>query len=124
MAELGGKISGRVKVGPFTPGGQGTLAPPSAPIAQKYPDVQLSACEGYTDTLIEWVVSGQLDVAIVNLPLRKVPLAAHHILDEEMVRWGLEVPGMVRVWRILLEEGLIGKEIPPRVEEMVEALCR
>jgi DNA-binding transcriptional LysR family regulator len=36
--------------------------------AQKYPDVELSACEGYTDTLIEWVVSGQLDVAIINMP--------------------------------------------------------
>ncbi|MGB4210132.1 MAG: ATP-binding cassette domain-containing protein, partial [Thermovirgaceae bacterium] len=46
------------------------------------------------------------------------------LLDEEMARWGLEVPGMVRVWRMLLEEGFIGKETPPRVEEMVEALCR
>jgi DNA-binding transcriptional LysR family regulator len=42
-------------------------------------------CEGYTDTLIDWVVAGELDVAIVNIPLRKIPLTAHHILDEEMM---------------------------------------
>jgi LysR family nitrogen assimilation transcriptional regulator len=85
MAQLDGKVSGRVKVGLITSVAQSTLAPSFATIAQKYPDVQLSACEGYTDTLIEWVTSGQLDVAIINLPRRKLPLAAHHILDEEMV---------------------------------------
>ena len=46
------------------------------------------------------------------------------LLGEELVRWGLEVPGMVKVWRMLLEEGLIDKGTPPRAEEMVEALCR
>lgn len=46
------------------------------------------------------------------------------LLGEDLVKWGLEIPGIVRVWRILLDEGLFGTETPPRMEEMVEALCR
>jgi energy-coupling factor transport system ATP-binding protein len=46
------------------------------------------------------------------------------LLGEDLVKWGLEVPGIVRVWRMLLDEGLFGTDTPPRMEEMVEALCR
>jgi LysR family transcriptional regulator, nitrogen assimilation regulatory protein len=35
--------------------------------------------------LIDWVVSGELDVAIINMPQRRIPLTAHPILDEEMM---------------------------------------
>ena len=85
MARLDGKISGRVSIGMITSAAQSTLAASSARIAAKYPEIQLLICEGYTDTLIDWVVSGELDVAIINMPLRKIPLTAHHILDEEMM---------------------------------------
>jgi LysR family transcriptional regulator, nitrogen assimilation regulatory protein len=85
MARLDGKISGRVSIGMITSAAQSTLAASSAKIAAKYPEIRLLICEGYTDTLIDWVVAGELDVAIVNMPVRKIPLTAHHILDEEMM---------------------------------------
>src|SRR5882672_12120745 len=85
MARLDGKISGRVSIGMITSAAQSTLAASSAKIAARYPEIQLLICEGYTDTLIDWVVSGELDVAIINMPLRKIPLTAHRILDEEMM---------------------------------------
>src|SRR6266481_3216283 len=85
MARLDGKISGRVSIGMITSAAQSTLAASSAKIAARYPEIQLLICEGYTDTLIDWVVSGELDVAIINMPQRKLPLTAHHILDEEMM---------------------------------------
>jgi LysR family transcriptional regulator, nitrogen assimilation regulatory protein len=85
MARLDGKISGRVSIGMITSAAQSTLAASSAKIAAQYPEIRLLICEGYTDTLIDWVVAGELDVAIVNMPLRKIPLTAHHILDEEMM---------------------------------------
>jgi LysR family transcriptional regulator, nitrogen assimilation regulatory protein len=85
MARLDGKISGRVNIGMITSAAQSTLAASSAKIAAKYPEIQLLICEGYTDTLIDWVVSGELDVAIINMPPRKIPLTAYHILDEEMM---------------------------------------
>ena len=85
MARLDGKISGRVSIGMITSAAQSTLAASSAKIAARYPDIQLLICEGYTDNLIDWVLSGELDIAIINMPLRKIPLTAHHILDEEMM---------------------------------------
>jgi len=85
MARLDGKISGRVSIGMITSAAQSTLAASSAKIAARYPEIQLLICEGYTDTLIDWVVSGELDIAIINMPSRKIPLTAHHILNEEMM---------------------------------------
>jgi LysR family transcriptional regulator, nitrogen assimilation regulatory protein len=147
MAQLDGKVSGRVKVGLITSVAQSTLAPSFATIAQKYPDVQLSACEGYTDTLIEWVTSGQLDVAIINLPRRKVPLATHHILDEEMVlgygaanstvfprtlrfediaRYNIVIPSKRHGLRLALDNTAAeaGIELRPRLEiDTLSAIC-
>jgi LysR family transcriptional regulator, nitrogen assimilation regulatory protein len=85
MARLDGKISGRVSIGMIASAAQATLAASSAKIAARYPEIQLLICEGYTDTLIDWVVAGEIDVAIINMPLRKIPLTAHHILDERMM---------------------------------------
>ena len=34
---------------------------------------------------MEWVIAGQLDIAIVNAPARRLALTAKHILDEEMM---------------------------------------
>lgn len=85
MAHLDGKISGHVRIGMIASAAQSTLAASSAKIAARYPEIQLLICEGYTDTLIDWVVSGELDVAIINMPQRKLPLTARHILDEEMM---------------------------------------
>ena len=85
MARLDGKISGRVSIGMITSAAQSTLAASSAKIAARYPEIQLLICEGYTDSLVDWVLSGELDIAIINMPLRTIPLTAHHILDEEMM---------------------------------------
>lgn len=84
MARLDGKVSGRVSIGMITSAAQSTLAASTARIAARYPEIQLLVCEGYSDTLMEWVVAGQLDIAIVNRPPGKAPLTSHHILDEEM----------------------------------------
>ncbi len=85
MAQLDGKVSGRVTIGMITSAAQSTLTASSARIAAQYPDIQLSVCEGYTETLMEWVLGGQLDIAIINVPSRRVALTTHHILDEEMM---------------------------------------
>lgn len=85
MARLDGKISGRVSIGMITSAAQSTLAASSAKIAVRYPEIQLLVCEGYTEMLVEWVATGQLDIAIINLPPGKSSLTARHILDEEMM---------------------------------------
>jgi len=85
MIQLEGKVSGRVSIGMITSAAQSTLPLSSATIAARYPDIHLLVCEGYTETMLEWVNAGQLDLAIVNMPNRRTALAARHILDEDMM---------------------------------------
>jgi LysR family nitrogen assimilation transcriptional regulator len=85
MAQLDGKVSGRVNLGMITSAAQSTLPVSTAKIAAQYPEIHLLVCEGYSETMMEWVIAGQLDIAIVNAPARRLALTAKHILDEEMM---------------------------------------
>lgn len=147
MARLNGRISGRVSVGLITSVAQSTMASSSATVAHKYPDIILSACEGYTETLNDWVNSGQLDFAIINVPRKRIPLASHHIMDEEMVlacrkeaaikipanlrfnhlaQFDLVMPSKRHGLRMILEENAAaaGIELKPRLEiDTLPALC-
>jgi LysR family transcriptional regulator, nitrogen assimilation regulatory protein len=147
MGRLDGKVSGRVRIGMITSVAQSTLAASFATIAQNFPDVELSACEGYTDTLIEWVVSGQLDVAIINVPRRRIALTVHPIMDEEMVfgtragnsanlpkvlrfedlaRLDIVIPSKRHGLRLVLENRAAeaGIELKPRLEiDTLSAIC-
>jgi LysR family nitrogen assimilation transcriptional regulator len=85
IAQLDGKVSGRVNIGMITSAAQSTLPASSAKIAARYPQIHLLVCEGYSETMLEWVGAGQLDIAIVNTPAPRLPPTARHILDEEMM---------------------------------------
>ena len=85
IAHLDGKVSGRVSIGMITSAAQSTLPASSARIAAKYPDIHLLVCEGYSETMLEWVAAGQIDIAIVNAPAPRLTPTARHILDEEMM---------------------------------------
>ncbi|MGR7993981.1 LysR family transcriptional regulator [Xanthobacter sp. ZOL 2024] len=147
MARFDGRVSGRVVAGLITSVAQSTLASSSARIAAEYPDVALSACEGYTQTLMDWVTTGQLDLAIINAPKQRRGLNAQHILDEEMVfacRQGAPYPAPARLTfadlagfdlvmpskrhglRMILEEQAAeaGIELNPRLEiDTLSAIC-
>jgi LysR family nitrogen assimilation transcriptional regulator len=85
IAQFGGKVSGRVSIGMITSAAQSTLPVSSATIAARYPEIHLLVCEGYSETMLEWVTAGQLDIAIINTPAPRLPPTARHILDEEMM---------------------------------------
>ena len=85
IAQFGGKVSGRVSIGMITSAAQSTLPVSSATIAGRYPEIHLLVCEGYSETMLEWVIAGQLDIAIINTPAPRLPPTARHILDEEML---------------------------------------
>lgn len=147
MARLNGRISGRVSVGLITSAAQSTMASSSALVADLYPDITLSACEGYTETLTDWVNSGQLDFALINVPRRRISLATHHVLDEEMVfacrkdapirppadlhfanlaEFDLVMPSKRHGLRMILEEhaATAAIELKPRLElDTLPAVC-
>lgn len=85
MSQLDGKVSGRVSIGMIASAAQSTLPLSSAKIAAHYPEIHLLVCEGYTESILEWVAAGQLDLAVVNIPQRRVMLSTKHILDEQMM---------------------------------------
>jgi LysR family transcriptional regulator, nitrogen assimilation regulatory protein len=84
MARLDGKVAGRVSIGMINSAAQSILPVSTLRIAKAYPDIELSICEGYSETMLEWVLAGQLDLAIVNARQRggAPPMP---ILDEEMM---------------------------------------
>lgn len=46
------------------------------------------------------------------------------LMGPGLAEWGLEIPGLVKVWKELFDRGLIGSETKPLIGEMVEAICR
>ncbi|HYM04690.1 MAG TPA: LysR family transcriptional regulator [Stellaceae bacterium] len=85
MTSFGGQISGRVSVGLLTSVTHSVLSDSLARFAADYPEVEVSVAEGYTTTFVDWVTSGQLDMAVINLPRRTVGLTVEEILEEELV---------------------------------------
>ncbi|MBV9460308.1 MAG: LysR family transcriptional regulator, partial [Bradyrhizobium sp.] len=85
MARLDGRVAGRVSIGMINSAAQSILPVSTLRIAKAYPDIELSICEGYSETMLEWVVAGQLDLAIVNARQRGGGPAMQPILDEEMM---------------------------------------
>jgi LysR family transcriptional regulator, nitrogen assimilation regulatory protein len=85
MARLDGKVAGRVNIGMINSAAQSILPVSTRRITNAYPDIELSVCEGYSDTMLEWVLAGQLDLAVVNARQRGSAPPMQHILDEEMM---------------------------------------
>ena len=54
MAQLDGKVSGRVNIGMIRSAAQSTLPISTSKIAVQYPEIRLLVCEGYTDTMLDW----------------------------------------------------------------------
>jgi LysR family nitrogen assimilation transcriptional regulator len=85
MARIDGKIAGRVSIGMINSAAQCILPVSTRRITSAYPDIGLSVCEGYSETMLEWVLTGQLDLAVVNERQRGGAPPMQHILDEEML---------------------------------------
>jgi DNA-binding transcriptional LysR family regulator len=80
-----GEIRGDVSIGLIASITEGVLAETLGIFSNKYPDINVKVADGYSTTLIDAVVAGQLDAAVINKPRRPLPLNIEHILDEEMV---------------------------------------
>jgi len=85
MRSSEGAIRGHVNIGLIASITEGVLVDVLSEFSGKYPEVEVSVADGYTSTLVERVIGGQLDAAIVNKPRRPLALDVEHIVDEEMV---------------------------------------
>jgi DNA-binding transcriptional LysR family regulator len=89
LDELRGLGTGRVRVGAF-PTAVAALVPRAlASFREGYPKVSLSLVEGLTPALLERLVAGDADVAVVSSapggPLDTSRFDLHHLLDERLL---------------------------------------
>lgn len=80
-----GEIRGEVNIGLIASITEGVLAETLAIFSNRHPDIDVKVADGYSATLIDAVVAGKLDAAVINKPRRPLPLNIEHIVDEEMV---------------------------------------
>ncbi len=83
-ASLGGKLYGKVEIGMLSSLASTVLAPAIQTFLEKYPDVEITIKEGYSDVLMESVISGQLDAALVNRIRVPSGIQAQPIIDERL----------------------------------------
>lgn len=85
ISNLAGRISGQVSIGLIASVTQSVLSRTIEIFSNQYPSVELSVADGYTATFVEQVTSGQLDIAVINRPRKRLALETTDILNEEMV---------------------------------------
>jgi len=85
MMDLSGKVLGKIAVGIIPSITNSVLADVLHHFGAKYPDVEIRIDEAYSGTLIDWVVAGDLDIAVVNRTRRKADVTMHPLIDEELV---------------------------------------
>ncbi|TAA44551.1 LysR family transcriptional regulator [Pseudoxanthomonas winnipegensis] len=88
MANLSGTVSGEVSIGVLSSVTRSVIPGVLMAYSANYPDVRISIADGYSQTFIEWVNAGRLDVAVINRPARRLGLEMIPLLEEEMVLVG------------------------------------
>src|SRR5262245_50157298 len=77
MMELSGKVSGKIAVGIIPSVTNAVLADVLSRFGATFPDVDIRIDEAYSGILIDWVVAGDLDIAVVNEMRRTAGGSAH-----------------------------------------------
>jgi DNA-binding transcriptional LysR family regulator len=85
MMEMNGRVLGRIAVGIIPSITNSVLADVLSRFGSEFPDVELRIDEAYSGTLIDWVIAGDLDLAIVNHTRRKTGVTVHPLIEEELV---------------------------------------
>src|SRR5688500_532234 len=85
LREASGRLVGRLAVGIPPSVAQGVLARALLRFREQSPDVQLVVQEGYSASLVDWLVNGDLDFAVLSMidgekRLRYQPLATEELM--------------------------------------------
>jgi len=80
-----GELSGHVNVGLIASIAQGVLSDALIEFSERHPKVTVTAIDGYSTMLADWVAGGQIEAAVINKPRRPLALNVEHIVDEDVV---------------------------------------
>ena len=88
MLDLAGRVAGRINIG--VPPSFSKLALPAmlTRYAREYPHVEVRLAEAYSGTLSQWVVTGELEIAIVTEPPADLGLESTLFFRDRLVMVG------------------------------------
>ncbi|MBL6459435.1 LysR family transcriptional regulator [Belnapia sp. T6] len=85
MRDLSGRITGLVRIGIMPSICHGPLVSVLNRYLDSYPDVELRLMEGFSGTLADAVLAGELDLAICNRPIPHSQLAYRHLISDRLI---------------------------------------
>ncbi|GAB6387671.1 LysR family transcriptional regulator [Stutzerimonas marianensis] len=85
LIDRSGKIGGRINAGLIASAANQALASTLAYFVEHHPDVEMQVSYGYSQDLIDRVLSGALDFAVINQSFQQEHLHRRDILDEELL---------------------------------------
>lgn len=105
LAQRSEVVTGHVSLGLISSVAESVLPDALSRFNQAYPHVEVTISVGYSAMLIDWVTSGQLDVAIINEPRAKLSLATESLAEEDMLlvtsaAHGPRLPANIRLARL------------------------
>jgi DNA-binding transcriptional LysR family regulator len=85
VAAVNNEVAGSVRLGMIGTAGRWLVPRLLEVLAERYPAVHLIVVEGTTTTLDPQLVTGRLDLAVVNFPLPEREIATQPLFDEDLV---------------------------------------
>lgn len=85
VTSVGDEVAGTVRMGVIGTTGRWLLPPLLGTVAAQHPKVRVTVLEGNTTSLVPQLVSGVLDLAVVNLPIDDPDTAVEVLFEEDLV---------------------------------------
>jgi DNA-binding transcriptional LysR family regulator len=85
VASMGADVAGDVRVGVISSTARWLVPPLLATVRARHPRVRPIVIEASTTSLAPQLLTGQLDMAVLNLPLDEPELAAEVLFEEDLV---------------------------------------
>jgi DNA-binding transcriptional LysR family regulator len=85
VASLTSEVSGRVRVGTIGTTGRWVAPHLLDQLAQQHPGVELILVEGTTSGLLPLLLTAQIDLAVVNMPLDDPDVSVTPLFDEDLI---------------------------------------
>jgi LysR family hydrogen peroxide-inducible transcriptional activator len=85
VASLRDEVVGRVRMGVIGTPGPWLVPPLLRLMAERHPRVDVGVLEGNTTSLLPALISGDLDLAVVNLPVTDSEVKVDPLFDEDLV---------------------------------------
>jgi len=88
LSSLGKSPRGPVSIGMPPSVGAALAVPVIQQFCARYPDISLGVMEGFSAHVLEWLMAGRIDIAVLYLTPRIHALATDHLLTDELFLLG------------------------------------